>query len=282
METSMIHDVTERLAYGELVNSQRNSTYGWLRMIGSHSSTVLQLTGNAGSALFGRHIEFETQMDHRDRTSERRKTPPIRHYQVGPIGSSRLEISGQTSSGAETGFLSLEWFGQDGHIRIDRLPVEFRYVSETSHIDTLACEDLAFDDPSPWRTLAELPAFEPVDIGSTQFSNFLDEMCSGECDTRIADTLQPIMQVCRAGELDDREVVVQLKSVLANLARHGITLDMCEHFSARQAYALLVDHLLQEELTYANLPSVGYVQHLMTHEHCEHCARELDEMLDEL
>lgn len=280
----MIHDVTERLAYGELVNSQRNSTYGWLRMIGSHTSTVLQLTGNCGKGLYGRHIEFETQMSHHDRhvaPKASRDQQRIRHYQVGPIGHSQLEIHGQEPNGAARGSLSLEWFGQDGHIRVDRLPVQLRFVRETPALHP-STEDLEFDDPSPWRTLAELPTFEPVEIGSSQFSDFLDEMCSGDCDRRIADVLQPIMQLRKTRELDDREVVVQLKSVLANLARHGITLDMCEHFSARQAYALLVDHLLQEELTYANLPSVGYVQHLMTHEHCEHCARELEEMLDEL
>jgi hypothetical protein len=278
----MIHDVTERLAYGELVNSQRNSTYGWLRMIGSHSSTILQLTGNCGQSLFGRHIEFETRMNHEQRTKRTGEEQQIRHYQVGPVGHSQLDIHGQEENGAASGSLSLEWFGQDGHVRVDCLPVQVRFVREAPSICLPVCENLAVDDPSPWRTLAELPVFEPVEIGSSQFSDFLDEMCSGACDTRIADVLQPIMKLRRTPDLDDREVVYQLKSVLANLARHGITLDMCEHFSARQAYTLLVDHLLQEELTYPNLPSVGYVQHLMTHEHCANCAQELEEMLDEL
>jgi hypothetical protein len=280
----MILDITHRLAYGELVNSQRNSTYGWMRLIGSHSSTVLQLTGNGGPSLFGRHIEFEASFDRGERTPHRdtEKQRRMRHYQVGPIGESSLAIDARNPDGSATGELHLEWFGQDGHVVVDQLPVKLRFVRDTPILTEPPRNAQLTDTSSAWRELSELPAFEPVEITSAIFADLLDEMCSGQNDIRIADVIQPVMQLHRTADLSDIDVARHLKSVLASLARHGIALDMCEHFSDRDAYHLLVESLLHEELTYPNLPSVGYVQHLMTHEHCDDCARELDQMLDDI
>lgn len=287
----MIHDITPRLAYGELVNSQRNSTYGWLRLRSSHTSIVLQLTGNCGPSLTGRHIEFQCRDDAprsaRRLNREKRREKRLRHYQIGPIGYSQLTLRSDDSlapHGDESfmGTLSLEWFGQDGHVRIDEAPILLKFVRETPLIAELCSDHLTGEDPPPWSGLADLSPLEPVAVGSPQFDSYLNEMCSGSCDTRIADVLQDLFPLPALGTLDDRQVVIQLKSLLANLARHGITLDMCEHFTDRQAYSLLTEILLSQELTYPNLPSVGYVQHLMTHEHCERCAQELDDMLSDL
>lgn len=275
----MIHDITDQLAYGELVNSQRNSTYGFLRMIGSHTSVVIQLTGNCDSSLYGHHIEFESQLEHRDRGRRRTR---VRNYQVGPIGHTSLHVSSRVEDGLSQGELCLEWFGQDGHIRVDQLPVKVRFVRDQSSLSAPANGDLMFDETSPWRSLSELPALEPVEMSSPQFTSLLDEMCDGHNDMRISDVVQPVMRLWKPEELNDRQISFELKAVLANLARHGITLDMCEHFSDRDAYALLVEHLLQAELTFPDLPSVGYVQHLLTHEYCDQCGRDLDEMLDDL
>jgi len=279
METRMIHDITSQLAYGELVNSQRNSTYGWLRMSGGHTSVVIQLTGNCASSLYGHHIEFESQLEQRYRTSCRQH---VRNYQVGPIGHSSLQVSNRNEDGSVQGELCLEWFGQDGHIRVDHLPVKVQFVRDRPLLAAPLDDDLALIENSPWHTLSGLPALKPVEMGSPKFTALLDEMCGGHNDMRIADVVQPVMQLWKPEELNDQRISYELKAVLANLARHGITLDMCEHFSDRDAYALLVEHVLQSELTYPDLPSVGYVQHLLTHEYCEQCARDLDDMLDEL
>ena len=168
----MIHDITSQLAYGELVNSQRNSTYGWLRMSGGHTSVVIQLTGNCASSLYGHHIEFESQLEQRYRTSCRQH---VRNYQVGPIGHSSLQVSNRNEDGSVQGELCLEWFGQDGHIRVDHLPVKVQFVRDRPLLAAPLDDGLALIENSPWHTLSDLPALKPVEMGSPKFTTLLDE-----------------------------------------------------------------------------------------------------------
>jgi hypothetical protein len=73
-------------------------------------------------------------------------------------------------------------------------------------------------------------------------------------------------------ELGDEEIEARLKALLARMAMLGVALDVCEHFTPRDCYALLRDKILPEENAFEELIGTGWAQHVMTHEHCPRCA----------
>jgi len=79
----------------------------------------------------------------------------------------------------------------------------------------------------------------------------------------------------RPEQLDDDEVERQFKTLLAQLALHGIALDVCRHFTPRDAYGLLLDEICKEERAYPELRQTQWVQHFMTSEFCEECDAEM-------
>lgn len=105
-------------------------------------------------------------------------------------------------------------------------------------------------------------------------SRLLEELIAAGESVPIATIFDPPLKLLPGYKLDDDSVERALKRVLARLARHGIALDMCEHYTPRDAYRLLLDTILKEEGTYPELSPTCYVQHFMTHEHCEHCDAE--------
>jgi hypothetical protein len=74
--------------------------------------------------------------------------------------------------------------------------------------------------------------------------------------------------------LDDQEAEQELKVLLARLAVHGIALDMCEHFTASDAYGLLVERVCREENAYSALRGTQWVQHFATSDYCPACQAE--------
>jgi hypothetical protein len=82
-------------------------------------------------------------------------------------------------------------------------------------------------------------------------------------------------------QLNDKQVQQALQMLLARLAVHGICLDMCEHYTPRQAYCLLTKLILKEENVYPDLPNARYVQHFMTAEDCEQCQAEFEAQMDD-
>ncbi|GMU24120.1 MAG: hypothetical protein AMXMBFR13_41970 [Phycisphaerae bacterium] len=76
--------------------------------------------------------------------------------------------------------------------------------------------------------------------------------------------------------LDDEQVEAAFKSLLGQLAMFGIALDMCPHYSPREAYRLLLDHVLLEEHAYPELRGTPWIQHYGTSDHCEACRLEFE------
>ena len=77
-------------------------------------------------------------------------------------------------------------------------------------------------------------------------------------------------------QLDDKQAEAALKSVLAELALFGIALDLCEHFTPRDAYRLLVEEILPNETAFPELRGTEWVTHFMTAEYCDACAAEVE------
>ena len=81
--------------------------------------------------------------------------------------------------------------------------------------------------------------------------------------------------------LSDQEAEGKLKGILSQLAIYGVTLDMCEHYTPRDALRLLVDELLPNERFHPQLQGTGWVQHFSTWEHCTKCEEQADREYEE-
>ncbi len=77
-------------------------------------------------------------------------------------------------------------------------------------------------------------------------------------------------------QLDDEQVEAAMKSLLAELALFGVSLEICEHFTAREAYRLLLEEVCPEERAYPELRNTQWVQHYSTSDYCEQCQAEFD------
>ena len=83
-------------------------------------------------------------------------------------------------------------------------------------------------------------------------------------------------------DLDDEAVEVELKLLLGRLVMFGVVLDVCDHFTPRDCYRLLLDDILKEEGAYEELVGTGWVQHYSTWESCKECEKEMDKEFDEM
>lgn len=66
-----------------------------------------------------------------------------------------------------------------------------------------------------------------------------------------------------------------LSSLLTAMALRGVAFDMCPHFTAMQAYRLLIDELLPRAGAHPNLAATGFVKHYCSSEHCPDCDAEI-------
>ncbi len=103
-----------------------------------------------------------------------------------------------------------------------------------------------------------------------------DEIFEGKKDVPLSTIFDPPLALYPADKLSDSEVEAALGVILRRLAMHSVALDMCEHFSPRDAYRMLVEEILPERPIYPGLPLTGYVQHYSTWEHCVICDAELE------
>lgn len=103
-----------------------------------------------------------------------------------------------------------------------------------------------------------------------------DEMFSGEKDVPIREIFDPPMKLVPEQHLDDEQIKLAFSTLLMRLAIHGIALDMCEHFTARDAYKLLVEEILPADAVYPELVATNYVFHYMTSEYCPKCDEECE------
>jgi hypothetical protein len=55
------------------------------------------------------------------------------------------------------------------------------------------------------------------------------------------------------------------------LARCGVSLAVCHHFTPREAYRLLIEEICVEERAYRELQGTQWVQTFMTSEYCPQC-----------
>ena len=190
-------------------------------------------------------------------------------------------------SGTVAGLSTSPHFGENGHAE----------MHDTADFDEEADDDdgdEADDDPYglfPEDLQAQLDAeANEADgaIGSVdeddpfvQQMMLMDRLIENGEDVPVGNIFDPPIKLHVAEVLDDEQVEGALKMLLARLATHGIALDMCEHYTPRTAYKLLMETILKEEGTFPELPQTGFVQHFMTHEFCDACDAEMEQELED-
>ncbi len=103
-----------------------------------------------------------------------------------------------------------------------------------------------------------------------------DEMVEGTNDVPLSTLFDPPIQLPPVDQLTDEKASELFNTLLARLALHRVALDMCEHFSPRDAYRYLVEEVLPEAHIYPNLPATGFIRHYSTWEHCPQCDAEFE------
>lgn len=84
-------------------------------------------------------------------------------------------------------------------------------------------------------------------------------------------------QLPRPEDLDDGAVEDALKALLVRLVAYGVVLDVCEHFTPRDCYRLLLEDILPEGGAYEELLGTAWIQHYSTYENCPKCDAEFEE-----
>lgn len=262
---------------GEIVNTCVNQVHGWIRLAGVDRPFYLNLTGNMSSDLAGRRIRFELAPSRT--VASPQQLQHLSRQQVGPTGLMTHADS-----------LVLEWHSQDGLIVANLCPTELTltdvcpdFTYEVFRENTLAAASLPLepfeDSRAPWL-FASLPSLEhtvAIRRGKVdeQFA-LLDAMLDGKVKEQpIHELLPASLKLPRASQLDPPTLQWKVKEILAHLALLGVTLDMCHHFTPRQAYNMLLD-LLDNEQIHAESARSGFIVHYMSFDRCEQCLEEED------
>jgi len=318
---------------GELINTKRFSTHGWLKLRGVETPLTLRLTGNCGPDLAGWHIRFESRGPRAEAGGEpdpdelarllALDPPRLAAQQIGPTGDmtaarkvkiadcSAHELCHRCKGGEPPPFrwvrcLHLEWYSQNGRVVVELVDPILEYVDFATipgvsadsrpsepHADLVeegGAPDAASQPGSYAGPCGEACAAEELDAEPDDphglFSqgdgeaedDFLRQMgptddaienSPGEPIGSLLDALGPLPE---PDELSERQAEVQLKALLGQLARFGVALDVCEHFTARNAYRLLKEHILPEGRIHPELRGSDWVEHFTTQEHCAECA----------
>lgn len=104
-----------------------------------------------------------------------------------------------------------------------------------------------------------------------------DEVLHGTKDEPLTWLFEAPLYLPRPADVVDEEHAwVVLRSLLTAMARRGVAFDMCCHFTAMQAYRLLVDELLPDAGVHPNLVASGFIRHYSSWESCPECVAELE------
>jgi hypothetical protein len=344
---------------GELFNLRPNHVHGWVELKGAPSLVHLGLTGNLEGELFGKRIQFETELADEDdedpdtasANADSPATSPdfeaLEIQQIGPTATMKLERTPRQGSQEENLRLVLQWYSQNGEMRIELINPHLEFVAaDADDKEFLSApeedgesvfikeseeefpefpDDADADDPyglfppqldeqledevqspeiaaidegtpvdgpsetetGPDDPLADYPFEERtkrswdevipgIDEQTKRLYESWDEIFEGKKDVPLCTIFDPPLTIYPVDKLNDAEVDMAFKVILRRLAMHSVALDMCEHFTPRDAYRLLVEEILPKCPIYPGLPLTGYVQHYSTWEYCRKCEEEFE------
>lgn len=301
----------ELVVRGEIDNTRPYSVCGWLKLRGYHTLLTLNLTGDCGPSLKGQRIRFEHPVpaDDRDDDDGSVELSHLAWQQIGPTGS--MNVSAGVAG--ESGRLSLEWFSQNGRVTLDLADPVVEAVPDEDDADlnpdddveadlaALAGGDDDEDDEDPFGLFPQdlmehfdtqadeldreiLPEGSLLrDMSDLDMSDvdLMEDLIENGEGVPIGNIFDPPIKLPRPEGLPDDGAEFALKRLLASLARHGISLDICEHYSPRESYQLLLDEICPFEMTHPELDATRLVQHFSTSDFCEKCEAEFEREVEE-
>lgn len=296
---------------GEIDNTHPYSVCGWLKIRGHRTPLTLNLTGDCGPTLKGMRVRFEDAIPLDDRLDGGLPDlSDVAWQQVGPTGQMQLSDLGGT-----TPRLSLEWFSQNGRVTLElpnpivepldeeddddedddlALMEGYQVSGREDEDDEFGFEDEADEDPFglfPDGLLDHLDE-DAERLDSKLFGDSSDppllppeiEMLEGLMEgggVQISDVFDPPVRLPRAKSLNDEEVEIALKKLLARMAEIGISLEVCEHFTPRGAYELLLDEICPYQITHPDLNTHHWIQNFYTSDYCNACEAEFEREVEE-
>lgn len=289
---------------GEIDNTRPYSVCGWLKLRGYRTPLTLNLTGDCGPSLKGLRVRFEHPVPPDDR--EEQAVPELAELawqQIGPTGAMTVEPSGADTPGR----LTLEWFSQNGRVILELPNPVLEAVPDEDELDheaddeaeadlaALAGGDDLDDEDDPYGLFPQ-DLMEHFDSQADQIDReiladesprgmseveYMEDLIENGEGVPIGNVFDPPIQLPRPEGLTDAAVEGALKQLLANLARHGISLDICEHFTPRDSYQLLLEEICPFEMTHPQLEATRWVQHFSTSDFCETCEAEFEREVEE-
>jgi hypothetical protein len=145
--------------------------------------------------------------------------------------------------------------------------------------DDAACEtdrelnlDQAPYEAPPWVTADDEEASSVI-----REMELMDDCIEHGEGELLADLFEGPLQLPRPEQIaSDEEAERVLKRLLAQLARCGVALAVCHHFTPKDAYRLLIDEICVQERAYRELQGTQWVQTFMTSEYCPLCEEEFE------
>ncbi len=296
---------------GEIINTTKNSVYGWLGLRDREAPVPLHLTGNCSPDLAGRHIRFQVREDQMP-SELAEDVSQLAAQQVGPTGEMTALRLGKRC-------LYLEWYSQNGHVVLELPNPTIEFVEPDQQPSQTVARDEAVDFPAlgfdpDQDDEALLDALDdrddeeeeddPYGLFSDELKQefdsdardeepglsipeeapevmreleMMDDLIQHGEEVPVGAIFDPPIKIPRPDRLSDDQAADALRTLLAEMAKYGIALDMCEHFTPRQAYQLLVEEICLREGAFPQLKETQWVQHFMTHDFCPECRREIDE-----
>ncbi|MEI7699062.1 MAG: hypothetical protein WCK86_04650 [Planctomycetia bacterium] len=103
-----------------------------------------------------------------------------------------------------------------------------------------------------------------------------DEVLHGRNDEPLMWLFEEPLSLPKPADLrDEQQAWEVLATLLGAMALRGVAFEMCPHFSAGDAYRLLIEELLPEANVHPNLVQSGFVCHFNSWEFCDECQREI-------
>lgn len=122
---------------------------------------------------------------------------------------------------------------------------------------------------------------EPLDDMTRELELMDDLIENGEGEL-IGNIFEGFVKLPPPDSVDEQQAEQHLKAALGRMALFGIALNICEHFTSKDAYRLLVEELCQEQCFFPELEGTNWVQHFDTCEHCPICQVAFEEDDDDL
>ncbi len=194
--------------------------------------------------------------------------------------------------------LYLEWFSQNGRVVIELADPIITFVDEdgkeqvSEHASPLPPEIDALEPPGTlglgvtavsrdetgaWHAESEVLGLDDEEDYDEEAEDplyeleLMDDLIENSDGEPIGGIFAHLDRLPQADSLSDDKAERLLKRLLGELALYGIALHVCEHFTPRDAYRLLVETIAREESFHPELRGTGWVQNFMTAEFCPAC-----------